>query len=231
MFLNGRYVRYVHIPEGVDMVQLVHNRHQMQGKAQLSHRRASEVIRESVARRERFRLAQENAVRSVEGHAPIPTEGRRLGAEPDERQRSSALDYTDTTKESAKARTQGASAPASHHATAAEGAADGGEAQGGRARMKAEQEAARAAGFVDKLIERCKDCGFSFTWTAGEQQFYVRTLLFFVALRRLSVVWWCVGVCRTRRGSRTSRCAASRARSSGGPPRAAPETMAPFPRH
>ena len=185
MFLNGRYVRYVHIPEGVDMVQLVHSRHQMQGKAQLSHRRASEVIRESVARRERFRLAQENAVRSVEGHAPIPTEGRRLGAEPDERQRSSALDYTDTTKDSAKARTQGTSAPA-NRAAAAEGAGEGGEAQGGRARMKAEQEAARAAGFVDKLIERCKDCGFSFTWTAGEQHFYVRNLplLFLLAVAR-----------------------------------------------
>ncbi len=52
---------------------------------------------------------------------------------------------------------------------------------------------------MDKLIERCKDCGFAFTWTAGEQHFYVTLLSFssfFWPLRapaeRGVLVWWCV---------------------------------------
>jgi hypothetical protein len=168
MFLNGRYVRYIHIPEGVDIVQAVHNRTKKQGKAHLSHRRTSEVIRESVARRERMRLAQENAVRAATGGELMPTEGRRLGAAPDERSHaSSALDYMDTSRfrllQSLLEQRTG-----SQQQTTSDGTPAGSQTE----KFRQAQEKANALGFVDKMMPACRDCKLSFTWTAAEQAFY-----------------------------------------------------------
>ena len=166
MFLNGRYVRYIHIPESVDIVQAVYNRTKKQGKAQLSHRRTSEVIRESVARRERMRLAQENAVRAATGDDLIPTVGRRLGEAPAARTASSALDYMDTSR----SRLQQSLL---EQRAAREQASGSGTSSGSQAdKFRQAQEKANALGFVDKMMPACRDCKLSFTWTAAEQAFY-----------------------------------------------------------
>ena len=169
MFLNGRYVRYIHIPEGVDIVRAVHNRTKKQGKAHLSHRRTSEVIRESVARRERMRVAQENAVRAATGVELIPTAGRRLGAAPDERSyASSALEYMDTSRSRLlqsllEQRTGGGQQQATSDDTSDHSQTD---------RHRQAQDNANALGFIDKMMPSCRDCKLSFTWTAAEQAFY-----------------------------------------------------------
>lgn len=167
MFLNGRYVRYIHIPDGVDIVQAVHNRTKKQGKAQISHRRTSEVIRESLARRERMRLAQENAVRTATGDNLIPTEGRRLGQAPDERMTSSALDYMNTTS---RARLQALEQRKAAREQVSGGAGSSELSQTEKIRQA--QEKAQASGFVDKMMPACRDCKLTFTWTAAEQAFY-----------------------------------------------------------
>lgn len=168
MFLNGRYVRYIHIPDGVDIVQAVHNRTKKQGKAQFSHRRTSEIIRESLARRERMRIAQENAVRAASGEELIPTVGRRLGVAPDERVASSALDYMDTSRSRLlqsllDQRTAGQQPPSSDEASPASSQTE---------KFRQAQEKANALGFVDKMMPACRDCKLEFTWTAAEQAFY-----------------------------------------------------------
>lgn len=168
MFLNGRYVRYIHIPDGVDIVQAVHNRTKKQGKAQLSHRRTSEVIRESLARRERMRIAQENAVRAASGEELIPTVSRRLGAAPDERAASSALEYMDTSgsrllQSLIDQRTAGQQQPSSDEVSPASSQTE---------KFRQAREKANTLGFVDKMMPACRDCKVEFTWTAAEQAFY-----------------------------------------------------------
>jgi hypothetical protein len=176
MFLNGRYVRYLHIPDGVDIVAAVHERTKKQGKAQLSHRRASEVIRESVARRERMKLAQENAVRSVTGDELIPTEGRRLGEAADERLPSSALDYMDTSRtrhltlEQRREARQQQEQQQQMKAAGDDGSGAAAESQSEKFRQA--QAKANALGYVDRSMGACRDCKHPFTWTAAEQQFY-----------------------------------------------------------
>jgi small nuclear ribonucleoprotein (snRNP)-like protein len=71
LFLNGRYVRYVHIPEGVEVVKDVHKRVVAQGKARTGHRRTADVIREAIERRQVARDAQDTAVARASG-GPIP---------------------------------------------------------------------------------------------------------------------------------------------------------------
>lgn len=65
LFLNGRYIRYVHIPRDVEIVRAVQSRVYAQNKAKNSHRRTADIIREAIARREGVRNAQEEAISSV----------------------------------------------------------------------------------------------------------------------------------------------------------------------
>jgi hypothetical protein len=169
MFLNGRYLRYIHIPDGVDIVAAVHSRLKAQGKAATTHKRTSEVIRESVARRERMRMAQENAVRSVIGEELVPTVGRRLGEAVDERlERSTALAYMNTMRSEASMQQE----QARNAAVAAAAAGGGGVEMSNGQKLRQQQQDAMAAGFVDKMMPACKDCKLTFIWSAGEQAFY-----------------------------------------------------------
>ena len=168
MFVNGRYLRYIHIPDGVDIVSVVHSRMKAKGKAATTHRRTSEVIRESVARRERLKLAQENAVRSVIGEELVPTVGRRLGEAVDERlEKSNALSYMNTMRpEYAAARLKQDQAQRDRQA------GGGGAPVSSGQKLRQQQQDAMAAGFVDKFMPACRDCKLTFVWTAGEQAFY-----------------------------------------------------------
>ena len=71
LYVNGRYIRYVHIPEGIEIVEAVHRRVQAQTKAQNSHRRTADVIREAIARREAVRGAQLDAISDVPGQTTV----------------------------------------------------------------------------------------------------------------------------------------------------------------
>ena len=166
MFVNGRYLRYIHIPDGVDIVTAVHNRLKAQGKAATTHRRTSEVIRESVARRERMKLAQENAVRSVIGEELVPTVGRRLGEAVDERlEKSNALSYMNTMRPAdVAAKIESEQAQMRDRS--------GGAAVSSGQKLRQQQQDAMAAGFVDKMMTACRDCKLTFIWSAGEQAFY-----------------------------------------------------------
>jgi small nuclear ribonucleoprotein (snRNP)-like protein len=79
LFLNGRYVRYVHIPEGVEVVKDVHKRVVAQGKARTGHRRTADVIREAIERRQVARDAQDTAVARASG-GPIPAAAVKAAA-------------------------------------------------------------------------------------------------------------------------------------------------------
>ena len=65
IFVNGRYVRYVHMPEDVDIVTTVNTRVLAQNESASTHKRQSDVIRESTERRERLRNAQLERVASA----------------------------------------------------------------------------------------------------------------------------------------------------------------------
>ena len=65
LFLNGRYVRYVHIPDSMEIVGAVHHRVVAQKKAMSSHRRTADVIREAIARRDTVRNSSLAAVKAV----------------------------------------------------------------------------------------------------------------------------------------------------------------------
>ena len=79
MFLNGRYIRYVHIPDEVDIVTAVNTRVLAQKDAAGSHRRTADVIREANERRERMRTLQmENVAAAI---AELGVEASQLGGE------------------------------------------------------------------------------------------------------------------------------------------------------